>query len=362
MKNKTTIAYTLTSVAVLIVGILAFFYLSLGTNQETVAVIQTGPAIKSIKPEGDWANASTWNLHRVPKDGDKVVIERDHKVIIENDDVEFNGEIVVNGELIIWDANLIMDAASKVAVNSSGTISFSPPTRMLRLPTANLTIASNYNWFWGWTGGTIVNDQQQGPVAYGTDGKSLLPIELLAFNATLNEEQDTDIIWVTAAEENNDYFTIERSLDGKNFFTLDTIDGAGDSKEQLEYKYVDDAPVTGYNYYRLKQTDLDGKTETFRMVSVFNDNAAPELNIVSLGPNPYRDYFEINFTSLDESPVHLKISDMNGRTIFRKTMEAQKGDNSFTYVDRKDLKPGIYLFTIVQKGTPAKTFRLVKDS
>ncbi len=362
LKNKTTIAYTLTSIAVLIVGAFAFFYFSLGTSQETVAVIQTGPVIKSINSEGTWASPSTWSLNRAPKDGDKVIIEKGHKLIIEDEDVEFNGEIVVNGELVIWDADLIMNAASKVAVNSSGLISFSPPTRMLRLPTANLTIASSYNWFLGWNGGTIVNDQQQGPVAFGTDGKSLLPIELLAFNATLNEDEDTDIIWVTASEENNDYFTIERSLDGKNFFTLDTIDGAGNSKEQLKYKYVDDAPVAGYNYYRLKQTDVDGKSETFRMVSVYNDNAAPELNIVSLGPNPYRDYFEINFTSIDESPVHLKISDMNGRTIFRKTMEAQKGDNSFTYVDRKDLKPGIYLFTIVQKGTPAKTFRLVKDS
>src|SRR5690606_12534735 len=259
-------------------------------------------------------------------------------------------------------ADLIMNDESKVAVNERGSISFSPRTRILRLATAHLTIGSDYIWLFGWYNGTIVYDNQQGPIAFGLDAETILPIELLAFNADLNENFDTDITWITASEENNDYFTIERSLDGKNFFTLDTIDGAGNSKEQLEYKYVDDAPVAGYNYYRLKQTDFDGKSETFEIATVFNENAAPELDIVSLGPNPYKDYFEINFTSIDESPVHLKISDMNGRTIFRKTMEARKGDNSFTYVDRKDLKPGVYLFTIVQKGTPAKTFRLVKDS
>ena len=364
MKNKKTISYGITSfVALLMIAAFAVFYFDLGSAPESVAKPRTEAVInKSIKAEGNWGAGSSWSLNRAPENGDKVIIETGHKIFLDRD-THFNGELIVNGELVVWEADLLMNAASKILVKAGGLISFSPPGRFIvSYPTAHIRMGSNYQWLFGWSGGTVVGDKQEGPLALGTDAQPFLPMNLLAFNAKLTANQDTDISWITASEEDNDYFIIERSLDGKNFFILDTIDGAGTSKEQLKYSYVDDAPVAGYNHYRLKQTDLEGKSVTFNTVSVFNENAAPELGIVSLGPNPYRDYFELNFTSLDESPVHLKISDMNGRTIFRKTMEAQKGDNTFTYVDKKDLKPGIYLFTIVQKGTPAKTFRLVKDS
>lgn len=354
LKNKISIIYTVSSiVAVLVLGTFAFFYFNMGIDHPSTAATQAGPEIRSVR-SGNWNTASTWG-GTVPANG-VAIIEEGHTVTVTTN-ANFGGDLLLHGTLEVHAGRTLRFTAenAKFAITATGVIErvrhwgglFDDALFVINGATHIL------DWLWS---STI-----SGPTGYG-DGYVTLPIELLAFNATLNAEQDTEITWATASEENNEYFTIERSLDGKNFFTLDTIAGAGNSKEQLEYSYVDDAPVAGYNYYRLKQTDIDGKSETFDIVSVFNDNAAPELNIVSLGPNPYRDYFEINFTSIDDSPVHLKISDMNGRTIFRKTLEAEKGDNTFTYVDRKNLQPGIYLFTIVQRGTPAKTFRLVKDS
>ena len=212
----------------------------------------------------------------------------------------------------------------------------------------------------GWLGfGEInTNTEQQG---YGTDAESLLPIELIALKGNLTDQGEALLSWSTVAEKDYDFFTIERSLDGQNFFVLDTIPGAGDSNKRIDYTYADIHPVSGYNYYRLKQTDFDGQFEYFNVVAVVNDKAQPQLSDVIISPSPFFDQFEVNFHSIDNSIVHLKLMDMQGRTIFNKSLEAEKGINSFVY-NNDQLQSGIYLLTIVQKRTPAKTFRVVKSS
>ena len=353
LNTKTTILYTVTSLlAVLTIGCFAFFYFNLGNSYDSVAATQAGSEIKSVK-SGNWNSPATWGgntpLNEV------AIIQEGHTVTV-NTDENFAGDLLVHGIL---------------EINAGRTLTFTGENAKFKITDGGEIVRKFSLSGFAQNASFIINGQTHyltwwstdisGPTGYG-DGYETLPIDLLAFNAALTPDKETEVIWTTASEENNDYFTIERSLDGQNFFTLDTIDGAGNSKEIKEYSYTDNSPVSGYNYYRLTQTDFDGKSETFDIATVFNDNAEPELSIVSIGPNPYSDHFEINFTSLDNSSVHMKISDMQGRTIFFKSLEAEKGLNSFTYVDQKDLQPGIYLFTIVQKGTPAKTYRIVKDS
>lgn len=95
-----------------------------------------------------------------------------------------------------------------------------------------------------------------------------LPIQLIDFTAVCNGDRAT-LNWSTATETNNDFFTIERSSDGVNFTTVATMDGApnGNSTSLRKYQHVDNNNG-GIYYYRLKQTDFDGKSETFKMVSV----------------------------------------------------------------------------------------------
>ena len=85
-----------------------------------------------------------------------------------------------------------------------------------------------------------------------------LPIELTQFNG---ECQGTQVVitWTTATEQDNDYFTIEKSFDGLDWFALGTVDGAGNSIEDRTYSFVDLDP-TRLSYYRLVQTDFDGSS------------------------------------------------------------------------------------------------------
>ena len=111
-----------------------------------------------------------------------------------------------------------------------------------------------------------------------------LPIELLNFNAETTKFQQVRLDWQTATEANNDYFTIERSDNGIDWDMVSMVDGAGNSSHVLSYTTVDEKPYQGVSYYRLKQTDFDGKYtySPIRAVNLQTESSEPFL----LYPNP----------------------------------------------------------------------------
>jgi hypothetical protein len=98
----------------------------------------------------------------------------------------------------------------------------------------------------------------------------VLPSEIIHFQVLLNGKQ-TAIFWKTASEQNNDYFTISHSSDGKNFIPLGTVKGAGNSNELVNYQFTHERPSRGINYYKLTSTDYDGTTYNKGIASVLVD-------------------------------------------------------------------------------------------
>ena len=94
-----------------------------------------------------------------------------------------------------------------------------------------------------------------------------LPVELVSFTAT-EIGNIVSVNWTTASEENNSHFTIQKSLDAETFRDIVDIPGAGNSKEVIRYQFDDTNPFGGLSYYRLRQTDFDGKQETFKTVAL----------------------------------------------------------------------------------------------
>jgi len=123
-----------------------------------------------------------------------------------------------------------------------------------------------------------------------------LPIVL----SNLSADQDNDqanIMWTVLSQVNNDYFTVERSLDCYEWETVGQCAGNGTSNQEVNFVMVDKTPYSGLSYYRLTQTDFNGDSETFRPVSLYmkRDNTIG-LNI---RPNPAIDYIEpVSYTHL----------------------------------------------------------------
>ena len=110
------------------------------------------------------------------------------------------------------------------------------------------------------------------PFTLGTVGANPLPIKLVTFYG--EKEQNKNILrWTTASEKNNDYFTIEKTTDGKEFHEVGRIEGAGNSIYHNSYSLTDANVENILNYYRLVQTDFDGKKEYSDLITIDNRNS-----------------------------------------------------------------------------------------
>ena len=121
-------------------------------------------------------------------------------------------------------------------------------------------------------------------IYYDSDICTTLPIKLLNFNAYIKANGLVELKWQTASEINNDFFTIERSLDGVDWEKLKRINGAGNSNSLLNYSSFDENPSLGTSYYRLKQTDFDGQFEYFQIISINIQQLANSQ--IEIYPNP----------------------------------------------------------------------------
>jgi hypothetical protein len=97
-----------------------------------------------------------------------------------------------------------------------------------------------------------------------------LPITLIEFKGS-PEERCNLIEWTTASEQNNDFFTLEKTSDGVDYEIVTIMNGAGNSNMVLDYHYEEYQPWD-MTYYRLKQTDYDGKFVYSDLISVYRPN------------------------------------------------------------------------------------------
>ena len=101
-------------------------------------------------------------------------------------------------------------------------------------------------------------------------GGNALPIDLISFNGEVLLEMDPVVLleWTVASQVNNEYYTIERSKNLSVWSLVNSIPGNGTTNMELRYSLIDDNPFEGVSYYRLKQTDHNGKTETFNPIAI----------------------------------------------------------------------------------------------
>lgn len=152
-----------------------------------------------------------------------------------------------------------------------------------------------------WTIGEISTSTQSNSSIITTQGFQQsfplllsLPVELLDFDAQ-KIDKTVELNWQTASERNNAGFDLERSGNAGDWEPIGYVEGHGNSNELQQYSYLDKEPVSGYNYYRLKQIDLDGEYEYSSICYVlFTGNTTAGLNVY---PNPNSGQFTISINN-----------------------------------------------------------------
>lgn len=176
----------------------------------------------------------------------------------------------------------------------------------------------------------------------------VLPVKTGSF--VLNKEANAvSIKWSTLTELDSDYFTISRSSDGKTFEHLKRVSAAGNSKQRLNYSYTDHTPYSGTNYYKLEQTDLDGKLYEIGIKDV---NFKLD-DLISIYPNPavQNVYVKGNYKEFSE----VQLLDVAGKVLQQKNISNLNEILSFN-LDR--YVKGIYFIRL--RGTIELTKKVIK--
>lgn len=129
---------------------------------------------------------------------------------------------------------------------------------------------------------------------------AVVPVELLYFTGEAQEE-DVLLEWETASEINNSHFEVERSTNGLEFIQIGIVEGSGTTIEQQYYDFLDENPVIGKNYYRLRQVDFDGNFEYTNVVVVEFHKEGVATNDIQINafPNPTINVLNIKTENLD---------------------------------------------------------------
>lgn len=179
----------------------------------------------------------------------------------------------------------------------------------------------------------------------------VLPVDWLAFTATAQEE-NVLLKWTTANEVDNDYFTVERSADGRTFVDLGRIASTATNNEnsatlesEKEYNFIDSQPLNGSNVYRIKQTDYDGSTSYSGLQTV---NFRKESSW-TVSPNPAINNVSIFFDELaTQESLQASVLDLAGRTVIEARF-AQPGTSSLA-MDVTALPIGLYVLQLTRNG------------
>jgi hypothetical protein len=154
------------------------------------------------------------------------------------------------------------------------------------------------------------------------------------------------VSWTTATELNNDYFTLEKSVDADHFYTIAVIDGSGNSVAALTYGFTDYEPIPGVNYYRLMQTDFDGSFSYSKVVSVnFLGPGTLNPSAVTIYPNPVYNNATISFGHDFTGELSIRIYDVTGRMRYNQSYPETFSANNLL-IDVTHLSPGIYSLVV----------------
>ncbi len=182
-----------------------------------------------------------------------------------------------------------------------------------------------------------------------------LPVALVTFDAFPHGNQ-VHLSWTTASQNNNDYFTIERSADGIAFNEVANIDAAANGNQIINYSLTDQHPYNGTSYYRLKQIDFNGKFTYTNMEAVtMKDNFD-----YSIFPNPSQGtntFISIHGTKDDN--INVSVYDDIGRVVFSKSIIFDQTESNTVAIETAHkLASGLYS-VIIKSNQKSEVGKLI---
>jgi hypothetical protein len=279
----------------------------------TFSAAQAKTLIKFNALSGDWSDASNWSLNRVPQDGDSIVIPQGRTVFFDKDN-NMNNVFIMDAGVLTLEKKMRIDGVSMIEITATGSITAGANNRVTE------TIEIN---------GVEKYDQNAAAAIYGlsyassTTGISpngfsmmnTLPVVYTSFYATRNNN-NVVLTWSTAEEINNSNYEVQRSLDGSNWTTIAVMMGAGTTSLSQMYSFTDKNMTSAVAYYRISQTDANGKS-TYSVIKTIRLNAAISATKIYAANK----IVNIEFNQDIKNPVTIRLMNMNGQIIAQQNVQ-----------------------------------------
>ncbi len=255
---------------------------------------------RTANTSGSWGTSTNWSPASIPDSAptngnDDIIINSDI-TLTGNLDVKANTTILVKGCFTLHvTGNVIFNNGCVFVVDScavliiDGNVQNNNNSNQISI-NGNISIGGNYD---GGNGSAVIGTGSMTVSGYvNTDGSGTvftsdddcnipgtcsssstqpLPIKLKDFTV-YNESNTNKLNWITSTEINNDYFTIEISIDCFKWKSIGIINGSGNSNIEQSYIFNDNTYGKNINYYRLKQTDFDGQFTYSKTISINNNS------------------------------------------------------------------------------------------
>jgi hypothetical protein len=185
-------------------------------------------------------------------------------------------------------------------------------------------------------------------------------VNIKNLESTINSDHVT-VRWQAMEEVNLDYFSLERSDDGKIFKSVGRILGKGNTEETNSYFIIDSAPVFGTAYYRVRSTSYKGESHVSEILSAHIALPIASLGIKRVEPNPFKDNFQVSYKTENTRDIQVKLTSISGQVVYTSMIEgSSESDKLFDFKSPQNLRPGIY-FLSLQQDEDQKTVKLIKQ-
>lgn len=267
------------------------------------------PKIHQSSFYGVWSTASSWDLNRIPANGDTIIIPSTDTLVISNDLNLSNVHLRIYGLLKIINLNtqINLDNQSDIVIYAAGMIKGSLASQKIRI--------ANFNIYQGNTaavaGPTFAN-ASSGGFQY-----SVLPVKFLGFNVA-RKNNDATIQWSTSEEINASGYEVERSFDANNWSKIAYM-VASKSSNINNYSYTDKNAVTKPVYYRIKQVDVDGKF-TYTAIKSITVDYNSQVSVAAI-----QNKVVLQFPQEIKTGVFVRIVSLGGQVISEQRIEQAFG-------------------------------------
>ena len=255
-----------------------------------------------------WENAGTWNLNRIPQNGDSIIIPASITVMLDQNIDLDNVIIIVAGTLELNNGKIKLGAASRVIIQSTGLIKADNSDDQIVIGTSfkfkgTQLQQTGYSYADATTGNA--------PHGFSTTPASTLPVIFQSFYVN-REGANIQLTWVTSQEINNQYYAVEKSTDARSWKQVAIVLGAGTTNLISKYNYTDKNVTDAVVYYRIKQTDMNGDVHYSAIRTIKNDNQS-NCNIYASS----KQTIIVDLNSEVKNNISIQVVSMNGQIIKR---------------------------------------------